>query len=328
MSSQDGKTNKVWDEANSWLLRVQSGTMSPEEQRSFEAWRIQDADHEFQFRRAETFWSALDDLAGQVRSNVPATDKSAKAARVGRPVHSRLRDLFRAQGAIAAAVILVLLGSVLWSTIELWFSDYNTQVGEQTSVSLADGSSVHLNTSSAISVELSDQRRSLSLKRGEALFEVAHDPSRPFEVAANGHIVRAIGTTFNVDLHENNTTVSVLEGAVRLVQDGDHVRDIPAGYRLTYAKGLPPGTLEHIDPTFVLAWRRREFVFHDMPLNQIVAELNRYRRGSIIILNRKLGLTRLSGSVTLKDPDQSLQMLQQVLPFHTLRITPYLSVIS
>lgn len=90
--------------------------------------------------------------------------------------------------------------------------------GERATVALTDGSLVHLNTQSALSVTLSSHRRSLSLKQGEALFEVAHDPARPFDVAVNGRVVRAIGTIFNIEHDGHRTIVSVLEGAVRLFE--------------------------------------------------------------------------------------------------------------
>ncbi len=328
-SNNPDKAKRVWEEANSWILKVHSGTMSEKERHDLDEWRCRDETHESQFRRAEEFWSALDGLADQVQREVPADRLACTGTSTKLPSRSlvyrsgRFRPSF---AAIAATAVLILLASVMWSSLDVWLSDYHTHAGEQASVSLADGSTVHLNTRSALSVQLSDSRRALSLKQGEALFEVAHDQSRPFDVAVNGRVVRAIGTAFNVEYRGKRTTVSVVEGIVRLLHDGEP-RDIPAGYRLTYESDVPPGKLEPIDPQ-VTAWRRKEFVFHDLPLAQIVEELNRYRIGPIVVLDSQLGLKRLSGSVTLEDPERSLRILQQAVPFRLIQVTSYLTLIS
>lgn len=330
LHGQCGDEKRVWEEANAWLLRLHSGAMSEDERREFRVWLGHAPSHESQFRRAELFWNALDGLAGEVTRKPPVVPQGSSEAI--RPVPAglsevRIRSSSRWGIAVAAMVLLVVLSSVMWSVIDVWLSDYRTHPGEQMSVSLADGSTVHLNTRSALSVDLSDRRRALLLKQGEALFEVAHDSARPFEVSVNGGIVRAIGTVFNIDHRGSRTTVSVVEGAVRLLHNKGQ-RDIPAGYRLTYEREESPGALEPINRPQVTAWRQREFVFEDMPLELIVEQLNRYRTGPIVVMDAGLRSRRLSGSIALDDPERSLRMLQQVLPFRAVHVTPYLTLIS
>ncbi|MFY4729554.1 FecR family protein [Nitrospira sp. BLG_2] len=323
-SSDNHELTRVWDEANVWVLRVHSGLLSAEEHREFEAWRARSPLHRLQFQDAERFWHTLDGLTGQVTREKHESPHGHFIPRRAHPLTSVLRSHW---SAIAATFVVVLTATLLWSTLTVWLSDYKTAPGEQKSVSLADGSTVFLNTQSAFSVNLSEQRRSLALTRGEALFEVAHDIERPFEVTVGGWIVRAVGTTFNIDRHADNITVTVVEGAVRLLHDND-VWDIPVGYRIAYDEHHIIGELEPVDILKTIAWRKGEFSFTDMPLSRIVEELNRYRSGKIVIATASLGDLRLSGSLSLEDPIQALKMLQNVFPFQVTQFTSFLTIVS
>lgn len=307
--------NRVREEAHAWLLRLHSGTMSDRDRYEFGVWRVGSPVHDSEFLEAERFWKELDGLAGQV-------------TRRKRESSGRRRSLLhRWPVAIAATLTLVVTGALLWSSVDAWLSDYRTDPGKQASVTLTDGSTIHLNTHSALSVELSDRRRSLILKQGEALFEVAHDATRPFEVTVNGGVVRAIGTVFNIDTRGKRTTVTVVEGMVRVIYK-ERAHDIPAGHRLRYATDHAPDTVEPANLPQTTAWRTHEFVFDDMPFALIVEELNRYRTVPILIIDPDLRSRRLSGSIRLDDPEQSFKMLQNVLPFRTMRMTPYLTIVS
>lgn len=229
--------------------------------------------------------------------------------------------------ALAASLLLATLGFSLWPSVEFWLADYHTRPGEHTAVSLADGSVVHLNTRSALSVSLSQNRRSLSLKQGEALFEVAHDPARPFEVTVGDGVVQALGTVFNIDRHGRDTVVSVLDGTVRVLRR-DHSIDVHAGSRIIIEDG---GRVTHPEPVnlpSVTAWRRHELVFDQMPLHEIIAELNRYRTDMVLIVDTSLRTQKLSGSVSLNDPVQSLTLLQRAARFRTIQLTPYLTILA
>lgn len=324
------EANRAWEEANAWLLRVHSGIMSEQEQEDFEAWRRRDAAHEFQFRQAEGFWRALNGLASQVRRD-PLPREIAALSTGTLSIRSGLSTLSRHKArwgvAVAAALVLAVFSPMVWSTVEFWSADHHTLTGKQSMVSLADGSRVHLNTRSALSVTLSERRRALSLKQGEALFEVAHDPGRPFEVAVNGRVVRAIGTIFNIAQDDHRTTVSVLDGAVRLL-DGEHTVEIRKGERVMFGGTRNASGPEPFNASAVTAWRRQELIFDQMPLGDIVAHMNRYRTDTIVVLGTTLRAQRLSGSLGLQDSARALSLLQQTLPFHITHVTPYLTILS
>ncbi len=322
-SSDNNERSDVRNEANIWILRIHSGLMSSEERREFEAWHARSPIHQAQFRDVERFWQTLDGLTGQVTREKHTSTLGDFVTRGAPAWASGLQSHW---SAIAATFLIVVTTMLLWSTLTGRLSDYKTAPGEQKSVPLADGSTVFLNTHSAFSVNLSEHRRSLTLTQGEALFEVAHDIERPFEVIADGWIVRAVGTTFNIDRRADKITVTVIDGAVRLLHDND-AWDIPVGYRVAYDKHHIVNELESVDVLKITEWRTGEFSFTDMPLTVIVEELNRYRPGRIVIATASLQDLRLSGSVSLDDPDHSLKMLQKVLPFRVQQLTSYLTLI-
>lgn len=330
MTPEHQNADPAWEEANQWLLRLQSGIMSEQDHQDFVAWRRRDPAHELQFRQAERFWHALDGLGSQVRRvSLPSevVDPSVKAFPACSGLSTWSRHKIRWGAAAAALMVVTAFAPSLWSIIEFWSADHHTRAGEQATVSLTDGSLVHLNTRSALSVTLSDHRRSLSLKQGEALFEVAHDPARPFEVAVNGRMVRAIGTVFNIEHNGHRTIVSVLEGAVRLF-DKEHAIEIRAGDRVLFDDKQQVSAPEPFSSSAVTAWRRHELIFDQMPIEDIVAQMNRYRTDTILVLDSTLRAQLVSGSLALDDPAHSLALLQRTVPFRITRLTPYLTLLS
>ncbi|HJU05267.1 MAG TPA: FecR family protein [Nitrospiraceae bacterium] len=319
----------VWDEANAWVLRSQSRPLTEDERRQLADWRRGSPAHETELQNATRFWTLLDGLAGQVRRDHSTPSGPADRACFDHihPQDARAapqdRWARRFSMALAATLLIVVMAPLLWRTVDFWMSDYRTGTGERASVTLADGSVIHLNTRSAVSVELSDRRRNLTLKEGEALFEVAPDVERPFEVTADLGIIRAMGTVFDVYQHAGSTTVTVLEGSVLVLHDGTSHR-LSAGYRMRYRADGFAGGPEPADLRKTVAWRRGEFIFENLPLVDVVEELNRYRAGRIMILDPRMRPHQLSGSFDLNEPDAAISILQQVLPIHATRITPYL----
>lgn len=207
---------------------------------------------------------------------------------------------------LATAASLALLAvAAAWAlaTWPRWYG-YATDAGEQRALELADGSLVHLNGGSRLRVRLGGEVRELRLVRGEALFQVAPDPARPFQVRAGQTLIQAVGTAFNVDRGERGTTVSVLEGAVRIsdarviLRPGEQARIVPTG------------GVEHragVDTTGMAAWRQRRLVFIDEPLADIAQAFNRHNRTpKIRIADEAAGRTRLSGVFDADDPQSML----------------------
>lgn len=218
--------------------------------------------------------------------------------------------------AIAASVLLVLCVG-LAAYVQLKPLHYETRIGEQRDVLLPDGSRVTLNTDTALKVRYSKARRYIEMQRGEALFVVKHDAQWPFEVAAGGTLTRALGTEFNVDLRNSTVTVSVLDGAVRVVEANEVAAAItPAlakGEAVAVRVGERHAAPEKADLRRIDAWRTRRLEFNNTPLAAAVDEFNRYSNTRVVIGTPELEQVRVSGVFRIGDADGFLFSLEQAL---------------
>ncbi|HEY8508031.1 MAG TPA: FecR domain-containing protein [Steroidobacteraceae bacterium] len=190
--------------------------------------------------------------------------------------------------AVLRAAAAVLVACLLGAGGYLWFTEpsaYTTGVGEQRSAKLEDGSFIYLNTDSKVEVAFSTAARNIRLVRGEALFVVEKDPSRPFTVSAGDATVRAVGTQFNVRRRDRGAEVAVIEGAVEVTvveQAESPAQKLIAGEEAHVVHGkIEPRRRQAMEE--VLAWRQRRLVFHDARLADVAEEFNRYNRTKIRI---------------------------------------------
>jgi len=251
--------------------------------------------------------------------------KSASGEVIGVPVRHRRPASLELSAApwtrrtVVAGVMMLVAGAAGW-----FFSSaehYETAIGEQRSVVLSDGTVVTLNTSSAIKVRLSREHRTVDLLSGEALFEVARDPGRPFDVAAGKTTVRAVGTQFNVDRRQGSTTVTVVEGRVAVFtgdepggdSDADPSENLPvaAGEQLVVA----PNTKPHAAPVNLAtatAWTQRKLVFEHRPLGEVAEEFNRYNRQRIEIQSPQLRDQEITGVFEANNPESFMSFLEKI----------------
>lgn len=220
---------------------------------------------------------------------------------------------------VIAGIVGLAAGVAGW-----WFSStehYQTAVGEQRSVVLSDGTVVTLNTSSEIEVRLGRNQRTVDLLSGEALFEVARDPARPFDVAAGKTTVRAVGTEFNVDRRPSGTTVTVVEGRVAVFTADDpganpgirKVANVPvvAGEQLIVAPNTTPRA-SRVNPATATAWTQRKLVFEHRPLGEVAEELNRYNRERIEIQSPLLRAQQITGVFEANNPESFMSFLAKI----------------
>jgi transmembrane sensor len=259
--------------------------------------------------------------------------------------HSRARFPFKlATLAASIAVVSVSAGLYLWLTRA---TVYSTEVGEQRLVRLMDGSTVELDARTKLLVHFSDKQRSVELVTGQALFQVAKSPERPFVVHSGGTRVRAVGTQFDVYQKGANTVVTVVEGRVAVENQsartvasasppGATVADIPA----TVTPGSPsPGPLQpvsassastylaageqlivaedvsqkpsHPDVARATAWTHRKIVFEGAYLSEVAQEFNRYSDRQLIIEESAPRELRLSGVFSTTDIGSIIRFLRE-----------------
>ena len=347
------------EEAAHWWVLLHGEGATAAERREFLAWVARSPERIEAYLEVERLVGTL--RAGKVRwpdtsaealieaaraSTRPVTLAQAAAppvqirgaAAAGAPRRTRARW---AAAAAAAVAVAAALGA--WLEMSGGAQIYRTRAGEQRSILLADGSRVTLNSASAIEVDLRTHRRVLHLLRGEALFQVSHDPARPFDVHADGGVVRAIGTEFNVDLRPHYAAVTVLQGRVAVMSDQQARLPVPAAPFAPPTGGVPRprpqlerfpapagalilGVAQQVfitphgmsaprpvsDLTATTAWTRRQLVFEHRPLGEVVDELDRDGRRRIVIDSVRLRARQVTGVIQLDDPGSLLEFLSDV----------------
>jgi transmembrane sensor len=224
-----------------------------------------------------------------------------------------------AMGTAAAVALCALLLPIVLKHYEAP-PEYATALGEQRTIQLADSSIVTLNADSRIELRLDRYHRNIELKRGEALFKVAHDPARPFTVQTSTVIVQAVGTQFNVYERLNGTRVSVLEGRVLITPLGlagtarvaQAAQSLGAGQE---AQVAPDGTIQrnaNVDVTKTVAWRERRLIFDDAPIEDMIYEFNRYNQSPHLTLEGiQPGSRHYNGIFDAADPDSLAELLSK-----------------
>lgn len=311
----DGERNDVdialSDEAIDWLVRLHSGRATAKDHAGFAAWRKQSGKHERAALEAETIWHGLG-IAGERTRRAERKATRAKLAR--RAVLGGM--------ALAATGLALQRSGLVGPRL---FADHATGIGEQRTVTLADGSTAFLNASTALSVDFAGTARRLILHAGEASFTVARDPDRPFVVEADGGWTRAIGTVFNIDIRPGEVVVTVLDGVVEVATKAEAVM-ARADQRVRYTASGAPSPAESIDADMETAWRRRKLIFNRRPLGDVVAEIERHQGGRIVIASQQLRALEVTGVFDLSEPEAILRAIEETLPVRVTRL-PFLTVI-
>ena len=220
-------------------------------------------------------------------------------------VHSR-------RWSIAAAAIVAAVSFAWWISAEHSGTEsqrYLTRHGEQSLQRLADGSTLHLNTDTAVEVRFDEGSRSVRLETGQAFFTVAHGDSRRFRVMAGETEIVAVGTQFDVRLKGRSTVLTVVEGQVD-VRAGDRqgaaqvqAMRVAAGYRLQIDGDIMPAQSERVDARGAVAWLQRKIVFEREPLGEVTDEFNRYGVVQFVIEDAGLRALPVSGVFNAYDTD-------------------------
>ncbi len=296
------------DEAIDWLVALNSGRATDQDRASFAEWRARSAAHELAAREAEAVWHGVGIAGDRARTS----ERKASRAKLTRR-------------AVVGGGVLVAGGWALGQSGALsirGFADHVTSMGERRSVMLPDGSSVLLNAGTALSVNFGEGKRALRLLAGEATFTVRPDPSRPFVVEAGGGRTRAVGTAFHSDIRPGETVVTVLEGVVEVTGAASATEAVVvrADQRVRYAASGRLSTPQAVDADIETAWRRGKLIFNRRPLGDVVAEIERYRSGTIIIGGTRLRTLEVTGVFDLDDPEAILRTIEETLPVRALRL--------
>jgi transmembrane sensor len=294
--------------------------VSPAERQEIYAWVGADPRHAVAFARMEAAWEGAERLRAappSLEMVVPVGQDSILPVMAGGFSRRRLMA-----GGLAAASVAVAatVGWRLLNNVEL----YRTGVGERRVVALADGSRVTLNTASTVEVAFADHERRVRLVRGEALFEVAHDASRPFLVDAGSARFRALGTAFNVRLRPDVVELTVTQGVVGVAAEDGGV-DVPVSAKIAAGGGavvrsgaVAPTALDGQHLRQRTAWQEGVLEFDGESLAQVVGEFNRYRQKPIVIGDARLEALRIGGRFEVDEADKFLAALTSSFPIQAM----------
>jgi transmembrane sensor len=310
----DRAPDPLIEEALRWLVVLRDPSADDAERRAFERWRAVDPAHEAAWQRAQAVWQRADILAPYLKDR-----------RSARPPSGRRRWLRAAAvGAVAIPAGVLLAGSGLLSDL---LADFRTAAGERRTFALADGSNVELAGASALSVSFDGRSRRLRLVEGEAFFDVAPEPGRPFIVEAGGGRTQALGTAFDVKLGDRSVLVAVSTHKVAVSLRGEAPTIVEQGRMVRYtAAGIEPA--QAADLRAVEAWRRDRLVFHDAPLGDVIADLQRCRGGRILLTDGWLRDLKVTAVFDARQVDAALATIASTLPIRLHRFTDWLVVLS
>ena len=325
-SARDKNVDAVIDAASQWLVRLSSPDVSLKERREFVAWLKRSPVHLHEYLRMERTWAELAEVDADKRLSVAellaAEDSNVIELEPNAPAWMpapKQRATRRFGAAIAACVVLAV--AAFFSFQALVPGRYSTGIGEQRTIRLEDGSTIALNTNTAIRVELTDNMRRVSLLRGEALFNVAKDPARPFRVLSDRAIAQAIGTSFVVRRDNGDTVVTVIEGQVAVARF-DQINlaatsEVPpealrlsAGVRADIvAQDIQTSAVPNL--AAVTAWKTGRLIFEGEALSEVVAEFNRYNRVQLVLEDSTLSSEQLSGVFDADNPQALVRFLER-----------------
>jgi transmembrane sensor len=249
------------------------------------------------------------------------------------------------RGIAAAASLCVCLAGVLFvrpmgDGDGVGVKAYRTTHGEQGVWPLADGSTLHVNTDTAVTVRFSPTERLVEVDHGQVALEVAHDDSRPFRVHAGSTDTVAVGTEFDVYRRPDATMITVVTGQVAVSVDpsapppaaaGSGLRAglrVSAGRQVRVVGGKLPSASEPTDLRETTAWLERKIVFEQRPLGAVADEFNRYNDKPFTIDDPALRRLPISGTFNAADTDSFAAFLESLDGVRVERLPTHFNVLN
>jgi transmembrane sensor len=316
--------------AAEWIVRLQQSGLSLDEVSEWQHWMRSDERHAAVFKRLEELWHKFDAI--EVPPHPSSRALSRDAYDGGVSVGEWLRsdegaretpdahrcDPRRTFAVVACAVfacVAVTAGALYRGGMrqtELARQMIETAVGENRSVTLADGSSVALGGHTRMSFSLRANVREIVLEDGEAFFAVAKDPSRPFQVHAGNATVTAVGTEFDVRRSDDRVTVAVVEGRVMVQpmapvmpvswlpasRPVGHAAALAAGERTTVNRSGVESTSVLTNAQSAIEWQDGRLAFEGESLRYVVLDVNRYSSKPIVVADEKTAALRITGTIS------------------------------
>ena len=295
--------------AADWLVRLQSTDVTVEDTLAWQAWLNENPTNAQAFARIEEISQVLRDVPA------PSAVSALQFARDRYDASVPIKDWSQPQArrrwtviAVAASFAIVTLTFPFWKTPPA-ANTFSTAIGEHRNVALSDGSTIALGADTHITVALSEKERDVELTKGEALFMVAKDATRPFKVHAGDATIVAVGTSFNVERDSDRAVVSVTEGRV-VVEPVSHFLPVSVlhefkpklrSVHLDAGQQTTAGSAGIEEPSKMentaTDWQVGHLAFHLQPLRYVLEDVNRYAQKPIVLASDNVGALVITGTV-------------------------------
>ena len=324
--------NLAREQAEVWFARLLAPDCSELERAAFERWRNAASHNAEAFGATESLWEKLDGLeddeiigpyarAALEPEPDPMADWTAAVEQRRSPAHpNALRPRKRVSLALVASLFVCTFGVSL--AFKFWPDPQLYQTGDRPhTIVLADGSRVQMDLATQVEVNLKSSRRDLRLLQGRAIFEVAHDKTRPFVVDAGGGRITALGTRFQVDQQDKDSVlVTLVEGSIALENSESGTSNesgpirLVAGEQARYSRVQATWIRQEANIMSAIGWSEGFHVFSATPLSEAVKEINKYSAVKIRLADHSLDQMVLSGNFKVGNAQNIAVALPVVLP--------------
>ena len=348
-TTENRTSRRITRQAHAAAVRLYGGDLTESERSEILARCGQDPAFKARFVEAHHLLGALDDWRDELREDSMYRSFTGNRCAPAR----RRRPGYAAGVALAVGFVLAVAALAPWTGYfkgrDDGLSRYETAVGKRQSWVLSDGTTIALNTSSRVLVEMRRVFRRVVMDRGEVYVEIAADPLRPFTVEVGGRSVTAHGTEFNLRRSGDGFTVALIDGHVVVHRQGTEAHPHPTWLDATThpavlestvgeVLGLRPGTVLDFDArnqSYTVRrdphlarrhqWRQGRLSFADEPMSTVIEELSRYSDKPITIHDAPVGDIRVFATLRLDSIDNALSTLAGTVP---IRVVPTLSGIA
>jgi transmembrane sensor len=311
------KLGPLDQQAYDWVVRFVAGGAQPADMAALKEWAARSPAHKAAFDRASLLWKA----AGPASQELLIERRFSPEFNTQRANRAPITKRIFLGGALAASVAGVAWTAVrpplgLWPSVSELASDYRTAPGVQRKVALSDQVAIELNSRTSINVRSTDGTADqIELISGEAAVALASTAAGPFTVrAGNGQTVGGADARFNVRCDEQVVSVTCVAGHVQ-VNHGAAVVPLPIGHQIRYSNSgldVPRKT----DLAVVTAWQDGVVIFQATPVSQVIAEVNRYRPGRIILTNEVLGRRLFNARLLIANIDRVVGQIAEIFGGH------------
>ncbi|HEV2561548.1 MAG TPA: FecR domain-containing protein [Rhizomicrobium sp.] len=304
LSSSASRADAINAQAAAWLEKADFGELNEIDEGALEAWLAESHSHRAAYWRLKAVWQESYRLSVLQRRN---------ASDVARPSIWKTPTLLLRLAA-ALVVMVVLSTGALVALKSPQTRTYETPIGGHETVRFSDGTQIELNTNTVLRAQMTTQERTVWLEKGEAYFEVRHDPARPMNVIVGARRITDLGTQFLVHRESGQVKVALLEGRVRI----GATNLAPGDEAIATATSISVSRKSVEDLTNEIAWRNGVLAFRHATLADAAKAFNRYNAIKLVLADQDVAHQTIGGTFRTNDVQGFGAAVKSLLGLHVV----------